>query len=171
MRKSNLKEVEVRDLETFEEIGDLVAADIREPELVPEGPWTLRHTGFSVKDAKDKDGNPQKCYNLRYEAFEPGEEVDPEAIERGGYESKTIFVRRYVSTPPAKAARDGTLAGLIKFIALHGVEIDARPVSELLKAMKGSLVGAQVGTRSWDDDNGDTHHDNTARDFHSVSAE
>lgn len=158
-----------RDVENFEDSMQLTAEDIHEPDLYPDGPWTIRNIGFSTSDVENRDGEPQKLINLRYEGFEPGPEVDPELVEAGGYEGRTLWVRRYISMPAAKAKVDGTLARFVNFVAMHGVDTSGRNVEEMCKALKGTLLGATIGQRSYTNREGDTVNDNTATDFTGVS--
>lgn len=159
-----------RNLENYEDIMGATATDVHEPSLYPEGPWTLRNVGFSATDVEDRDGNPQKLLNLRYEGFEAGPEVDPEEVEKGGFEGKTIWVRRYISKPLAKASRDGTLARFIKFARLHGIDTEELNIEAMCKALKGQQIQAQIGTRSYTTREGDAAIDNTATDFSSIEA-
>lgn len=154
-----------RNTETVEDVMGLTANDVTEPELYPEGPWTLKNVGFSATDVEDKEGNEQRLINLRYEGFEPSQDVDPELVERGGFEGKTIWVRRYISKPGEKAKRDGTLARFVKFVRLHGIDTDDKDVTEMCKALKGSIILADIGTRNYTTKDGDDVRDNTASNF------
>lgn len=171
MAKKQASETTVRDLEDFEDILSLTASDVKEPDLYPEGPWAIRNIGFSTSDVTNRDGDPQLLVNLRYEGFEPGEEVDPELIEAGGFEGKTLWVKRYISKPAAKAAKDGTLSRFVKFVSLHGVEVaDDTTLTDMLKGLKGQIVSAQIGTRTYETKDGDSHTDNTVTSIAAIEA-
>lgn len=167
MAKKQSETTQVRDLEDFEDIMDMGKSEVREPDLYPEGPWTIRNIGFSVSDTTDKrSGEEQKCINLRYEGFEAGPEVEPELVEAGGFEGKTLWVKRYITKSPVKAGKDGSLARFLKFVELHGVAtVDedglSIPLGVLLPALKGQMVSAQIGTREYTNKEDETVKDNT----------
>jgi hypothetical protein len=163
------RNTEAQELESMEDVMSLTAESISAPGLLPTGPWTIRNIGFSVSDVTNRDGDEQKLLNLRYEGFEPGPEVDPELVEAGGFEGRTLWVKRYISKPAAKAARDGTLARFVNFVSMHGVDTAGRDLTDMLKALKGTMIGSQIGEREYTNKEGDKIRDNTATDFSSVS--
>lgn len=158
----------VADLENFGDIMGLTKEHVREPELYPEGPWTIKNVGFSTKETEDREGNDQLLINLRYVGFEPGEQVDPELIDAGGYEGRTLWVRKYISMPAIRAARDGTLSRFVNFVELHGVDTEELDLGAMCKALKGETILADIGTREYDDKQGEHHRDNTVSNFATV---
>ncbi len=156
---------QMRETETMEDVMKLTSEDIMEPSLVPAGPWVIRCLGLTTRDGVDQDGNEQRVINLRYEAFEPDPEVDPDEVEKGGFEGRVIWVKRYLSKPAARAQRDGTLARFINFVEMSGVDTTGRDLEDMCKAMKGSTIRADVGSYSYTNRDGDLITDNNAKNF------
>lgn len=156
---------QARDLENFEDIMSLGKADVQEPELYPDGTWRLRNVGYSTSDTQDREGNEQLLINLRYVGFEPVEGVDPELVEAGGFEGRTLWVRRYISKPAIRAARDGSLARFIAFVELHGIDTDEMDLDDMCKALKGAEVIGDVSHREYDTKEGEHRNDNTVKNF------
>lgn len=164
-RNQKSSEQSENQLENFTDILSLTAEDVDEPSLYPSGPWLIKNRGYSTSDGEDRDGNPQLIINFRYEGFQAGPEVDPDLVEQGGFEGRTLWVRRYISKPAVKASRDGTLARFINFIAMHDVDVSGRTLDDMCKAVKGFSILADLGTRSYTNREGDTVTDNTATNF------
>lgn len=160
----------IRQDDSYEDIMAATAEDISEPELYPEGPWTIQNVGFSATDVEDDQRGEQKLINLRYTGFEPGESVDPELALKGGFEGRTLWVRRYISKPLARGAKDGTLARFVKFVRMHGVDTEGLNVDQMCKALKGAMARATIGTRTYEKD-GETIRDNTVSDFAALEQE
>lgn len=159
------KKSEVRDLENLEDIMSLTAEDIRAPANYPVGTWTIRNIGASTSDVTDREGNEQLLINLRYEGFEPSDDVDQDLVEEGGFEGKTLWVKRYISKPAARAARDGTLARFINFVEMHGVDVAGLDLEGMVKALRGAMIRGSVGVRTYTNRDGDEVTDNTVTGF------
>lgn len=169
MAKANRKfETETRDLADLEDIMSLTAEDIRAPGLYPTGPWEIRNVGYTLSDVEDKEGNPQKKINLRYEGFAALDGVDEDAVNEGGFEGKTLWIARWISKPAIKAAHDGTLQRFINFVEMHGVDPSGRDLEAMCKALKGQGLLADVGTRTYTNKAGEEVTDNTVANFASV---
>jgi hypothetical protein len=150
MAKQNFAEVD--ETLTPESVLDMGRRHVKRPKLVPEGPWTIRCMGHTIQDGTNLDGTEQTIINLRYTAFEPGPEVDPDAVEEGGYEAKTLWRKVYITKEPQVAAYDGTLENFYRLAAMHGLDdefLDEAPVVETAKALRGRNINAMVGTRSY----------------------
>ncbi len=156
---------QMRETETMEDVMKLTSEDIMEPSLIPSGPWTIRCLGVTATDGEDRDGNSQRILALRYEPFEPGPEVDPDEVEKGGFEGRVLWVRRYLSKPAARAQRDGTLARFVNFVEMSGVDTAGRDLEDMCKALKGSTILADISTRTYTNRDGDSITDNNATNF------
>lgn len=156
--------------ETFEDSMKLTKAMLREPDLYPSGTWEIQNLGFTMTDVEGKDGKPdQRLINLRYKGVAPGNDVDEEAVERGGFEGKTLWARLYLTKSPMVAARDGTLRRVIEFVEAHGVDTDEGDVEEWCKELKERTIMAEVGSREWTDKNtGAARSDNSLKNFSPV---
>lgn len=153
----------------FEDVMRLTKADVKAPLCYPEGPWNIRNVGFTASDVTDEQHGDQRMFNLRYEGVEPDESVDPDAIEAGGFEGKTLWVKRYISRPAAKASRDGSLSRFIRFVELHGVNTDDLDLDDMCKALKGQMIHAELGTRSYTSREGDLITDNTVSNLAAIA--
>ncbi len=122
-------------------------SDIPTAQLLPVGTWQLRCKSASFKPAKEE--GKSDTILIVYEAFEPTEDVDADALAELGdnydYTMTPIFHRIWVKTE----------ADLDKFRTLctkHGVDVNdyANPM-EAMKALKGTVVNGYLQQSTYKD--------------------
>lgn len=148
----------------------------KKPEIVPSGLWLLKGATWKVETLTStkengNDGEPMKSdvYTFIYDPYEPGEDVDPEALATGLYKGKRLTAKKWVHINDDRNNSD--FYYLAQFIAKHGIDISGRTVEEALNGgFKGSFIYATVEPRSYENKNtGETILDNDLKNFSSAS--
>lgn len=137
-----------------------------EPDNVPNGIWAIRTIAFKSKEGEDDDGGEYTNYSFTYEPFEPTDDVDPEAVERGDWKGKLLSANmRVYWNDPSRVRRDA--AALRRRVEAHGILIQGRTIDEIVesKALTGVVVLATVGTRSYKTRDGEERTDNSLSGF------
>lgn len=123
--------------------------NIKEPGLVPSGPWRLRLTGYSVykTTAEERENNPELplgSITLFHVPVEPLDGVDPDLVEAGEWRGKRIYTRRNIKDP-------GDDAKILRLLQLHGVDTEDRDggLKACLEAGKNRMVRATVSKYSY----------------------
>lgn len=135
-------------------------SEIPEVQLLPSGSWKMRCRGATHMPPKTADQSPQVAFV--YEAIEPMEDVDDDALQALGsdynYEDNRIFSRFWFKTGADKQ-------NVRNHIAKHGIDPNDYSVSESLKAVKGRDVIAVVGTETYKSKSGEMITQNVIKAF------
>lgn len=151
----------------YESILDKSMDEATPPGNVPTGRWLLRGAAVSSKPAEwtNRQSGEKvsgEVISLGYDPHEPGEDVDPQAVEAGDYRGKRIWKRFYIE--------EGNRNDAYRFkqhLARHGIDTTGRSFGEALKSFKGALVFGVVGLRTYER-NGEQETDNDITEFAAV---
>lgn len=150
----------------FDAILDRSTEHVKEPGLVPSGPWRLRMTGFYVQKFTDEEREenpdlPLGSISFFHTPVEPLDGVDPELVEAGDWRGKRISTRRQIK-------EQGDDAQILKLVGMHGVDTENREggLRACLNAAKGHTIRATVSKYSYDRrDTGETMTNNQLKSF------
>lgn len=126
--------------------------------VLPTGSWLLRGQNATYQEGKG-DNSPTVLFV--YKAKEPMDDVSSEEMDALGdnydVSANRIFVRFFISD-------NSDWDKVRKHLAKHGIDAKGE-IGDSLKAFKGSEVVAYLGTRTYTDNAGEEHEDNTASSF------
>lgn len=145
----------------FESILSKTAKEIPEASLVPSGTWRLKALAVTTADPDPENDRPGRVA-IAYMAVEPGEDVDPDEVEKGLWKGERVWFEKRIE-------KESDFNGVTKHLQLLGIDMTAEELSfeeafKLVKKSKPEIFGT-IGSRSYKTKAGEEKWVNTVKDF------